>query len=153
MKNNDPYSPDGNGGSQNDCQEKRGVHTFVEVLAVNSKWLFSLAVIGTGLISAVLFIYGFILSISAIFFAVIGFSFEIHAVQEFLAKAIEIIDIFLVATVFYLISMGLFELLYRKSTASRVGGNSQPRRFENQTSRTYCYCACRHFPRGGPYRR
>ena len=86
MKNNDSYSPDGNGGSQNDCQEKRGVHTFVEVLAVNSKWLFSLAVIGTGLISAVLFIYGFILSISAIFFAVIGFSFEIHAVQEFLAK-------------------------------------------------------------------
>ena len=55
MKNNDPYSPGGNGGLQNDCQEKRGVHTFVEVLAVNSKWLFSLAVIGTGFISAVLF--------------------------------------------------------------------------------------------------
>jgi uncharacterized membrane protein YqhA len=115
MKNNDPYSPDGNDGSQNDCQEKRGVHTFVEVLAVNSKWLFSLAVIGTGLISAVLFIYGFILSISAILFAIIGFSFEIHAVQEFLAKAIEIIDIFLVATVFYLISMGLFELFIAKA--------------------------------------
>jgi uncharacterized membrane protein YqhA len=115
MKNNDPYSPDGNGGLQNDCKEKRGVHTFVEVLAVNSKWLFSLAVIGTGLISAILFIYGFILSISAILFAIIGFSFEIHAVQEFLAKAIEIIDIFLVATVFYLISMGLFELFIAKA--------------------------------------
>ena len=115
MKNNDPYLPDGNTESQNDCQEKRGVHTFVEVLAINSKWLFSLAVIGTGLISAVLFIYGFILSISAILFAVIGFSFEIHAVQAFLANAIEIIDIFLVATVFYLISMGLYELFIAKA--------------------------------------
>jgi uncharacterized membrane protein YqhA len=115
MKNNDPYFPDGKIGSQNDCQEKRGVHTFVEVLAVNSKWLFSLAVIGTGLISAALFIYGFILSISAIFFAIIGFNFDISAVQKFLAKAIEIIDIFLVATVFYLISMGLFELFIAKA--------------------------------------
>jgi uncharacterized membrane protein YqhA len=115
MKNNDPYSPDGYSGSQNNCPEKRGVHTFVEVLAINSKWLFSLAVIGTGLISAVLFIYGFILSISAILFAIIGFNFDISAVQKFLAKAIEIIDIFLVATVFYLISMGLFELFIAKA--------------------------------------
>lgn len=115
MKNNDLNTPDGYSGSQPDCQEKRGVHTFVEALAINSKWLFSLAVIGTGLISAVLFIYGFILSIYAILYAIAYFNFDIHAVQEFLAKAIEIIDIFLVATVFYLISMGLFELFIAKA--------------------------------------
>jgi uncharacterized membrane protein YqhA len=115
MKKDDLYNPDGNGGSQHECQEKRGVHTFVETLAVNSKWLFSLAVIGTGLISAVLFIYGFILSIYAILYAIALFSFDIRAVQEFLAKAIEIIDIFLVATVFYLISMGLYELFIAKA--------------------------------------
>ena len=101
--------------SPDNSQEKKGVHTFVEFLAVNSKWFFSLAVIGTGLISAVLFIYGFILSIYAILYAIALFSFDIHAVQEFLAKAIEIIDIFLVATVFYLISMGLFELFIAKA--------------------------------------
>jgi uncharacterized membrane protein YqhA len=115
MKNDDLSTPDDLSGSQHDCQEKRGVHTFVEALAVNSKWLFSLAVIGTGLISAVLFIYGFILSIYAILYAIALFSFDIEAVQVFLAKAIEIIDIFLVATVFYLISMGLFELFIAKA--------------------------------------
>lgn len=115
MKNDDVNNPDCYNGSQNNSQEKRGVHFFVEFLAVNSKWLFSLAVIGTGLIATVLFIYGFILSIYAILYAIALFSFDIHAVQEFLAKAIEIIDIFLVATVFYLISMGLYELFIAKA--------------------------------------
>lgn len=115
MNKKDVSPPDINDTSQNYCQENGGVHSFVQTLAVGSKWLFSLAVIGTGIISAALFIYGFILSISAILYAIAGFSFEIHAVQAFLAKAIEIIDIFLVATVFYLISLGLYELFIAKA--------------------------------------
>jgi uncharacterized membrane protein YqhA len=107
--------PESNGGSQDNCQETGGVHSFVQSLAVSSKWLFSLAVIGTGIICAILFIYGFLLSISSVYYAIVGFSFEMHTVQEFLARAIEIIDIFLVATVFYLISMGLYELFIAKA--------------------------------------
>jgi uncharacterized membrane protein YqhA len=125
MKNDDVNSAEGPNGSQNDCQEKGGVHSFVQSLAINSKWMFGLAVIGTGIICAILFIYGFILSISSIFVAIHSLTTVYHAigsgdpdlagVQEFLATAIEIIDIFLVATVFYLISMGLYELFIAKA--------------------------------------
>ena len=53
--------PSGNGEGQNTCEGKRGIHSFVETMALSSTWLFSLAVIGTGIISAMLFIYGFLL--------------------------------------------------------------------------------------------
>ena len=115
MKNDDVNLSGAKEESQNDCQEKGGVHSFVQFLAINSKWMFSLAVIGTGITSAVLFIYGFLLSLSGVYFAVVTFSFDLHVVQEFLARSIEIIDIFLVATVFYLISMGLYELFIAKA--------------------------------------
>jgi len=101
--------------SPDNSQEKGGVHSFVQSLAVGSKWMFSLAVIGTGITSAVLFLYGFLLSLSGVYFAIASFSFDLHAVQDFLARSIEIIDIFLVATVFYLISMGLYELFIAKA--------------------------------------
>jgi uncharacterized membrane protein YqhA len=115
MNKEDITPPESNGGPPDDCQEKGGVHSFVQSLALGSKWLFSLAVIGTGIISAILFIYGFLLSISSVYYAIVGFSFELHTVQEFLARSIEIIDIFLVATVFYLISMGMYELFIAKA--------------------------------------
>ena len=57
-------STDEKGESQENCAEKGGIHSFVQSLALASTWLFSLAVIGTGIISAMLFIYGFLLSIS-----------------------------------------------------------------------------------------
>lgn len=115
MENDDLNAPGSDNGSQHDCQEKHGVHSFVQGLALSSKWLFSLAVIGTGIISTVLFIYGFILSLSGVYFAIVDFSFDLHSVQNYLARSIEIIDIFLVATVFYLISMGLYELFIAKA--------------------------------------
>jgi uncharacterized membrane protein YqhA len=115
MDNEEITSPGSNGGSKDNCQEKGGVHSFIRSMAVGSKWLFSLAVIGTGITSAVLFIYGFLLSLSGVYYAVASFSFDLHAVQDFLARSIEIIDIFLVATVFYLISMGLYELFIAKA--------------------------------------
>ncbi|MEI7433966.1 MAG: YqhA family protein [Methanomicrobiales archaeon] len=121
MKNDDINPPDGNNGSQNNCQEKGGVHSFIQSMAIGSKWLFSLAIIGTGIISAVLFIYGFLLSLTGVWAAISGFRFTMETalametVQVFLATSIEIIDIFLVATVFYLISMGLYELFIAKA--------------------------------------
>lgn len=107
--------PDGNKKPQNDCKAEGGIHSFVRSLALSSTWLFSLAVIGTGIISVVLFVYGFLLSIFGVFYAIVGFSVDIHVAKAYLATSIEVIDIFLVATVFYLISLGLYELFIAKA--------------------------------------
>lgn len=115
MHPDDADPPEGKEGADNTCQEKGGVHSFVQSLALTSRWLFSLAVIGTGIISVVLFVYGFLLSLYGVYQAVISFSLDIHVVKEYLATSIQIIDIFLVATVFYLISMGLYELFIAKA--------------------------------------
>jgi uncharacterized membrane protein YqhA len=95
--------------------EKGGIHSFVQSMAISSTWLFSLAVIGTGIIAAVLFVYGFISSLSGIYYLITNFSLDFHTVKDFLGISIQIIDMFLVATVFYLISLGLYELFIAKA--------------------------------------
>jgi uncharacterized membrane protein YqhA len=110
-----PDNPRGNGDLKNGPEGKGGIHSFVRSMALSSTWLFSLAVIGTGIISAILFIYGFLLSLSGAFYMITGFDLDIHTVKEYLGTSIQIIDIFLVATVFYLISMGLYELFIAKA--------------------------------------
>ena len=107
--------PSGNDKSENTGKKKRGIHSFVETMALSSTWLFSLAVIGTGIIAAMLFIYGFLLSITGAIQMITGFSLDIHVIKEYLGTSIQIIDLFLVATVFYLISMGLYELFIAKA--------------------------------------
>jgi uncharacterized membrane protein YqhA len=107
--------PSGNDESENNGNKKRGIHSFVEKMALSSTWLFSLAVIGTGIISAMLFIYGFLLSVTGAIQMITGFSLDIHVIKEYLGTSIQIIDLFLVATVFYLISMGLYELFIAKA--------------------------------------
>ena len=87
----------------------------MNMLALSSTWMFSLAVIGTGIIAVVLFIYGFLLSIAGVIHLVQTFTLNMEVVKEFLVISIEIIDIFLVATVFYLISLGLYELFIAKA--------------------------------------
>jgi uncharacterized membrane protein YqhA len=62
-----------------------------------------------------LFIYGFLLSIAGVIHLVQIFTLNMEVVKEFLVVSIEIIDIFLVATVFYLISLGLYELFIAKA--------------------------------------
>ncbi|MDD1645094.1 MAG: YqhA family protein [Methanomicrobiales archaeon] len=129
MNPDDTRTPDGNEGAPHTSQEKGEAHsssqqesqghhtptTFVHSLAFTSKWLFLLAVIGTGIISVALFLYGFLLSLYGVYHIVLNFSVDIHVVKEYLATAVQIIDIFLVATVFYLISMGLYELFIAKA--------------------------------------
>jgi uncharacterized membrane protein YqhA len=95
--------------------EKASPHSFMNMLALSSTWMFSLAVIGTGIIAVVLFIYGFLLSIAGVIHLVQIFTLNMDVVKEFLVVSIEIIDIFLVATVFYLISLGLYELFIAKA--------------------------------------
>jgi len=107
--------PAGNEGSDTIGKGKVGIHSFVGSLASSSSWLFSLAVIGTGIISAMLFIYGFLLSIYGVIRLITGFTLDLYVVKEYLGISIQIIDIFLIATVFYLISMGLYELFIAKA--------------------------------------
>jgi uncharacterized membrane protein YqhA len=115
MNPDDPDPPEGKEGGENPCKDTGGSHSFVQALASSSRWTFTLAVIGTGIIAIVLFVYGFILSLYGVFQAITGFSLDIHVAKEYLATSIQIIDIFLVATVFYLISMGLYELFIAKA--------------------------------------
>ena len=107
--------PSGNDKSENNGNKKRGIQSFVETMALSSTWLFSLAVIGTGIIAAMLFIYGFLLSIVGAIQMFTEFSLDIDVIKEYLVTSIQIIDLFLVATVFYLISMGLYELFIAKA--------------------------------------
>jgi uncharacterized membrane protein YqhA len=107
--------PPGNEEKQNSGNGKGGIHSFVGSLASSSSWLFSLAVIGTGIISAMLFIYGFLLSLYGVYQLITEFTLDLHIIKEYLGISIQIIDIFLIATVFYLISMGLYELFIAKA--------------------------------------
>ena len=109
-------SPDISSEQENNRNvEKADSHSFMNMLALSSTWMFSLAVIGTGIIAVVLFIYGFLLSIAGVIHLVQVFTLNMEVVKEFLVVSIEIIDIFLVATVFYLISLGLYELFIAKA--------------------------------------
>lgn len=80
-----------------------------------SRVVFFLAVIGSGLLSISLFFYGFVITISSLAFALAHFSFGIEEMKHTMAVAVEIIDLFLVATVFYIISLGLYELFIAKA--------------------------------------
>ena len=115
MSHNDENPGQDVGTAPKQTQDRGGIHSFIRSLAISSQMLFSLAVIGTGLISVALFIYGFILSLAAIYHAIVEFSVEMHVVKEYLATSTQLIDIFLVATVFYIISLGLYELFIAKA--------------------------------------
>lgn len=109
------HLPGGNEESPDTCRGEGGIHSFVQSMALSSTWLFSLAVIGTGIIAAILFLYGFLLSLAVTFQAFTNFTLDIDTVKNYLGASIQIIDIFLVATVFYLISLGLYELFIAKA--------------------------------------
>jgi uncharacterized membrane protein YqhA len=90
-------------------------NSMIRAITSGSKWLFSLAVIGTALIALFLFIMGFLIVIYAILHTVIYPEFSVHFLKELLATFIEIIDVFLVATVFYILALGLYELFIAKA--------------------------------------
>jgi uncharacterized membrane protein YqhA len=108
-------SPDASGESQQPPKDNRSDDSIVWLLANSSKWLFALTVIGSALIAVVLFVYGFLLSLIAAYAGITRFSLDMNVIKGQLAIAIQIIDIFLVATVFYLISLGFYELFIAKA--------------------------------------
>jgi len=99
----DTCSPDQEGGSM------------IRGIVSSSKWLFTLAVIGTALISIFLFVMGFLVVIYAIANTLVNPELSVHFLKDLLATFIEIIDVFLVATVFYIIALGFYELFISKA--------------------------------------
>jgi uncharacterized membrane protein YqhA len=97
------------------CQADPHGSSMIKFITNSSKWLFTLAVIGTALIAIFLFILGFLIVLYAIAHTVIAPSIDIHSLKEILATFIEIIDVFLVATVFYIIALGFYELFIAKA--------------------------------------
>jgi uncharacterized membrane protein YqhA len=97
------------------CQPDAHGSSMIRFITNSSKWLFTLAVIGTALISIFLFIMGFLVVLYAVANSLLNPSIDIHFLKELLATFIEIIDVFLVATVFYIIALGFYELFIAKA--------------------------------------
>lgn len=87
----------------------------IRFISGSSTWLFLLAVLGTALIAIFLFVLGFIVTILTIYAAVVAPHYDLHTLKSFMAVFIEVIDVFLVATVFYIIALGLYELFIAKA--------------------------------------
>lgn len=76
---------------------------------VSSRFIFSLAVVGTFLASVILIVHGTVLAVQMLLHAVgIGVVHEEIALRT---EALEMVDVYLVATVLYVISMGFYQLL------------------------------------------
>jgi uncharacterized membrane protein YqhA len=97
------------------CQPDTPGSTTIRAITFSGRWLFTLAVIGTAIISIYLFVVGFIVVFSSIITSLAAPQFDMHTLNELLAIFMKIIDIFLVATVFYIIALGFFELFIAKA--------------------------------------
>ncbi len=87
----------------------------IRFISGSSKWLFLLAVLGTALIAIFLFVLGFIVIIFTIVGSLVSPQVDLHSLKVFMSVFIEVIDVFLVATVFYIIALGLYELFIAKA--------------------------------------
>lgn len=87
----------------------------VRVIASSSRALFTLAVVGSALTAVTLFLSGFLLSLTTVVEMVAPWSAGAEVRVEILSTSIKVIDIFLVATVFYIISLGLYELFIARA--------------------------------------
>lgn len=97
------------------CQTDDTGRFFMNTIASSSKWLFLLTVIGSALISVALFIYGFLLTLVIIYESIFTVELSLESLKTLMAASIQIIDLFLVATVFYIISLGFYELFIAKA--------------------------------------
>jgi uncharacterized membrane protein YqhA len=92
-----------------------GYSRTANIITTSSRLMFILAVAGTALASITLFIYGFIFTCITVSGAFTAPHFGSEGMKELMAVLIETIDLFLVATVFFIISLGLYELFIAKA--------------------------------------
>jgi uncharacterized membrane protein YqhA len=103
-------------GNDDSCKPYEPASSTIKVITASSKWLFALAVVGTTLIAVYLFAVGFLVTLSTIAESLAsGQLNDMDTLNTFLAEFIKIIDIFLVATVFYIIALGFYELFIAKA--------------------------------------
>jgi len=106
---NDQKEPD------HSCRPDDTGRSFMNTIASSSRWLFLLTVIGSALISAALFVYGFGFTILLLFESFSSVEFSLESMKSLMAGSIQIIDLFLVATVFYIVALGFYELFIAKA--------------------------------------
>jgi len=97
------------------CQSDDTSRFFMNTIALSSRWLFLLTVLGSALISIALFVYGFISAVTIILNSFSMDEFSLASMKTLMAGSIQVIDLFLVATVFYIISLGFYELFIAKA--------------------------------------
>jgi uncharacterized membrane protein YqhA len=76
----------------------------------SSRYLIIIAILGSFLASVALFIYGGIETVKIILETISAADFSSAGAKELTLAAIQLVDLFLLATVLYLISLGLYEL-------------------------------------------
>jgi len=79
-------------------------------ILVGSRYLVLIAVIGAFLASVVLLIYGGLTVVSIMFETVTHATFTANGSKHLAVECIEVIDLFLLATVLYIVALGLYEL-------------------------------------------
>ncbi len=79
-------------------------------LLSSSRYLIIIAVLGSFVASAALLIYGGIETVKTIFDLILAADFSSTGAKELTLTAIQLVDLFLLATVLYLIALGLYEL-------------------------------------------
>ncbi len=78
-------------------------------IVASSRYLFIIAVVSTFLLSVVTFIYGAVLTFKLIV-GVVSPKAAFASAKAVIVEAIEIVDFFLIATVLYIIALGLYAL-------------------------------------------
>ncbi|MBP2146111.1 putative membrane protein YqhA [Methanofollis sp. W23] len=107
--------PVGGDPSTNDRQGSGSSEWCVRVIASSSRVLFTLAVVGSALTAVTLFLSGFFLSLITIIEMFVAWRAGAEVLVEILSTSVKVIDTFLVATVFYIISLGLYELFIARA--------------------------------------
>jgi len=79
----------------------------VHRLIASSRYLVLLAIFGSFLLATTLFIYGTVASAEVVLKVMDG---QYYDAKKLLLRCIDLIDLFLLATVFYLIALGFYEL-------------------------------------------
>jgi len=79
-------------------------------LLASSRYLVSIAIFGSFLASVALLVYGGIETVKTVIEVALAADFSSKGAKEFTLAAIQLVDLFLLATVLYLIALGLYEL-------------------------------------------
>jgi len=84
-------------------------------MLAGSRYLIIIAVIGTALMSIVTLIYGGLIVLSVIFEMFTHAIFTADGAKHLAVECIEIIDLFLLGTVLYIVALGLYDLFIDES--------------------------------------